>query len=280
MPTVQVERLGHVNVYAADHERVQGYQVRVLGGRPFREWEEPASGGRNALVRIAGTVVENFSPTRPDGAIGRWLARHGSGWHSLEWTVPSLDEALATLRARGIRITEHVEGAYAFTHPRDCHGISIELTERRFPGDLRDRAGWSPPARGEENPLRIAGPVGIAVASRDPGTAATWLADLTGAVDVRTGRPGGPDAGSVSVAFPDHVIEFRAPVMHSAGDPLADFLRVKGERIFAVSFPVADLAAARAALSGSARRFDQAGSLLVLPADDTGGGRIELRAAG
>jgi catechol 2,3-dioxygenase-like lactoylglutathione lyase family enzyme len=281
MSTVQVQRLGHVNTFAADHEAVADYHARVLGAQTFMDWEEPAFGGRNALWRIAGTVVEVFSPTRPDGAIGKWVERNGSGWHSLEWTVPSLDAAIETMRERGIRITDHVEGRYAFTHPKDGHGISFELTEAHFPGDQRDEPGWTPPKVGDENPLGIVGPVAISVASHDPDAAARWLADLTGAKAVRAEERRHMNTRSAAVSFPDHVVEFLTPLVTPAVDHhLTDFLRDKGERIFSVGFPVADVYGARAWLASVGARFEQFGrTCLVLPSDETGGARIELRSA-
>jgi hypothetical protein len=60
---------------------------------------------------------------------------------------------------------------------------------------------------------------------------------------------------------------------------LSDFLRDKGERIFSVDFTVADIYAARARLAAVGARFQQFGrTSLVLPTDETGGARIELRA--
>lgn len=282
MSTVQVLRLGHVNTFAADHERVAKYHADVLGAQTFMDWEEPAFGGRNALWRIAGTVVEIFSPTSPDGAIGTWVQRHGPGWHSLEWTVPSLDAAIETMRDRGIRITDHVEGQYAFTHPKDAHGISFELTEHHFPGDRRDEPGWTAPTDGDENPLGIVGPVVISVASHDPDAAARWLADLTGADGVQESERRHMNTRAVSVAFPDHVVEFAAPLVTPAVDHhLSDFLRDQGERIFSVDFPVADIYAARAWLARVGARFEQFGRRsLVLAPSETGGARIELRADG
>jgi hypothetical protein len=280
MSTVEVQRLGHVNTFAADHDEVAGYHARVLGAQTFMEWEEPDHGGRNALWRIAGTVVEIFSPTRPDGAIGQWVDRNGSGWHSLEWSVPSLDAAIGTMRERGIRITDHAEGRYAFTHPKDGHGISLELTEHHFPGDLRDQPGWTPASAGDENPLGIVGPAVISVASNDPAAAARWLVDLTGAPGIHQEERRYTNTRSAAVALADHVIEFVAPLVTPTVDHrLADFLRDKGERIFSVGFTVADLYAARAWLAEAGARFQQFGRhCLVLPVDETGGARIELRA--
>jgi methylmalonyl-CoA/ethylmalonyl-CoA epimerase len=279
--SLQVQRLGHVNVFAEDGPAVSRYWSDALGAVPFREWEEPDFGGRNALWLVAGTCVELFAPTRPDGAIGRWIERNGSGWHSLEWTVPSLDEALAVVADRGIRVTDHVAGSYAFTHPKDCHGISLELTEHHFAGDRRDEPGWAPPPAGETNPLGIVGAVAIGVASHDPEAGAKWLADLTGVSEVQSEERVPMNTRAASVGFADHVVEFVTPLVTPATDQhLADFLRDRGERIFSVAFPVADLYEARAALTLRGVRFVQFGrSTLVLPPATTGGVRIELRAA-
>jgi catechol 2,3-dioxygenase-like lactoylglutathione lyase family enzyme len=278
--TLQVQRLGHVNVFAEDGQAVSAYWAEALGAETFREWEEPDFGGRNALWLVAGTCVELFAPAKPDGVIGQWIQRNGSGWHSLEWTVPSLDEALTILGDRGIRVTEHVAGSYAFTHPKDCHGISLELTEHHFPDDRRDESGWVPPAAGKGNPLGIAGPVAIGVASHDPEAAATWLSELTGVAEVQSEERVPMNTRAAAVSFPDHVVEFVTPLVTPATDQhLADFLRDRGERIFSVAFPVADLYEARAALTLRGVRFVQFGrSTLVLPPTTTGGARIELRA--
>lgn len=239
-----VERLGHVNhVAVGGQEPLDAYR-RILGGVAFSEWALPEQGTANALVTVSDTCVELFGATDLEMALGRWAARRGlGGWHSLEWTIPSQHEGDDILRDRGIRVTDRVEGAYTFTHPRDCHGICIELTEHHFPNDPRDDAGV-PPQPGwfrDEHPLGLTGLAGIRVSSPDAAASAEWLASLTG-TDVGATRqlPGLVGRGT-AVPLPGHTIEF----VEAMGEgPLADFAERGGPRIHSVAFGVIDIAAA------------------------------------
>src|ERR1700712_732719 len=135
--SLQVQRHGHINVFADDYDGVIARHRDALGAKVFREWEEKDHGGKNALWLAGGTCFEIFAATNPDQAIGQWVAKQGPGWHSIEWTVPSLDEAIEIVKERGLRITDSDPGNYIFTHPRDLHGLCLELTSHHFDDDDR-----------------------------------------------------------------------------------------------------------------------------------------------
>jgi hypothetical protein len=90
-------------------------------------------GSRNALALIGVTGVETFGSIDPGGPIGRWITAHGSAWHSIEWTVPSLPAA-------------------------------VELTEHHVEGDDRDTPGFTPAFWADEHPLSVVG--GLTVNAR------------------------------------------------------------------------------------------------------------------
>ena len=223
----------------------------MFGADIFREWDEPHAGSANALLLVADTCLELFGVSDPDGVVGRWASRHGQGWHSLEWTLPSFEQAVEVTSALGIALTERVEGAYVFTHPRDCHGICLELTAAHFANDARDVAGWEPTYWRDEHPLGIDGSPCIRVSSHDALDAARWLASLTGReVDYDEHRPQ-LVGRAVGVHLAGHSIEFVEPEGEGA---LSRFLEARGERIHSVSFPVRDLSARARAPRGHGGR--------------------------
>jgi hypothetical protein len=276
--TLDVERLGHVNLFADDYDAVLDVHRNLFGADVFSEWEEKDFGGRNALWLIGGTCLEMFAATEPDKAIGRWLAKNGPGWHSLEWTVPSLDDAISTIIERGIRITDSSAGHYVFTHPKDLHGVCLELTSHHFDNDRRDSVGWQPSYWSVEHPLSITGQVTIKIASNQPELAATDVAALVGR-DVYTHESVPLNSVSHGIAFLDHRLEFVGSRTGSSEDLVGGFLARRGERMYCTTFGVSDFDRARQYLAQQDVRFTQWGrSSLLIASEFTHGALIELAA--
>ncbi len=267
--------MGHLNHVVDDYAKARALYGNVFGADIFREWDEPHAGSANALLLVADTCLELFGVNDPDGVVGRWASRHGQGWHSLEWTLPSFEQAVEVTSALGIALTERVEGAYLFTHPRDCHGICLELTAAHFADDARDVQGWEPTYWRDEHPLGIDGSPCIRVSSHGALDAARWLASLTGReVDYDERRPQ-LVGRAVGVHLAGHSIEFVEP---EAEGPLSRFLEARGERIHSVSLPVRDLSSALGHLEdmGVGVLPGQDGSRFIDPVA-TCGGLVELR---
>ena len=274
--TLHVERHGHVNLFAGDYDAVLAHYRGVFGAAVFREWEEKEFGGRNALWLAGGTCFELFAATRPDQAIGAWLAKQGPGWHSVEWTIPSLDDGIGVLAEHHIRVTDHVPGAYVFTHPRDLHGLCLELTTHHFTDDDRDRAGWTPAYWSDEHPLGLTGPVKVRVASRDPERSAADVAALVGRDTYRIEYAAASIIGH-GIEFADHSVEFVGSRTSSADDQVGLFLAARGERIFHVELGVRSLEQARAHLSALGVPFTHWGAQsLVVRAGASQGAPIVL----
>jgi catechol 2,3-dioxygenase-like lactoylglutathione lyase family enzyme len=264
MSRVDVVRHGHINHAMPLYDKARQFYVDDLGADVFSEWEIAAQGTRNALLLVADACIELFAPTGELGGMAAWVARYGGGWHSLEWTVSDLPAAVAAVEQRGIRLTD-VTPAYVFTHPKDCHGLCLELTPARFPGDERDEPEWG--ARRAEDPVPVGalGIVGldcIRVSAPDAEAAASWLTELTGQPVASERRLDHLDARAVRVDFHDHAIEFAEP---DGDGPMAEFVASNGARIHAVCF--------RAAGVGG-------DDVVVLDPIRTQGARIELIGAG
>jgi len=74
--------------------------------------------------------------TAPDGPIAKYLEKRGEGIQHIAFRVDNLEEALAELKDKGIRLIDEKprQGAggakIAFLHPKSTHGVLIELSER------------------------------------------------------------------------------------------------------------------------------------------------------
>lgn len=83
----------------------------------------------------AGGAIELIRPLDPEGAIARFMASRGPGFHHVAFAVPDVDAALAGLAARGAELIDahgrrglggHRVG---FVHPRSTLGVLTELVQ-------------------------------------------------------------------------------------------------------------------------------------------------------
>lgn len=130
----------HVGYVVADLDA----GLAALGG-PFaltvtaREVME-AQGVEALMAESAeGGAIELIRPLDPDGAIARFMAARGQGFHHVAFAVPDVDAALGDLRARGAELIDergrrglggHRVG---FVHPRSTLGVLTELVEAGHP---------------------------------------------------------------------------------------------------------------------------------------------------
>ena len=90
---------------------------------------------RVTFLSAGQSSVELLEPTAEESPVGRFLAKHGAGMHHVAFRVDDIREALAELKARGVRLIddEPREGAHgslvAFIHPSATHGVLVELKQ-------------------------------------------------------------------------------------------------------------------------------------------------------
>ena len=69
--------------------------------------------------------------------IAGFVQKRGEGLHHLCFCVPDLAKALAEVARSGVRLIDQVPRAgaggraTAFVHPSSCHGVLVELVEKK-----------------------------------------------------------------------------------------------------------------------------------------------------
>lgn len=97
-------------------------------------------GVRVAMLDIGESRIELVEPTRPDSPIEKFMAKRGEGIHHIAVRVENIEEALARLKAAGVRLIDDKprRGAHntriAFVHPASTHGVLMELVEHGAEG--------------------------------------------------------------------------------------------------------------------------------------------------
>jgi methylmalonyl-CoA epimerase len=96
----------------------------------------PANGVTVAFVVMGNTRIELIEPLGDDSSVARFLERRGEGLHHIAFAVDDVARALVFAREAGFTPVESEPrpGAHgtriAFLHPKDAHGVLIELVER------------------------------------------------------------------------------------------------------------------------------------------------------
>jgi methylmalonyl-CoA/ethylmalonyl-CoA epimerase len=105
-------------------------------GMPLVHRETVTEQGVDAALLDAGdSHVELLQPLGPDTAVGKFLARQGSGLHHVAYRVGSVQEALDACAAAGLRLIDSrprigIRGSQvAFLHPASTGGVLTEIVQ-------------------------------------------------------------------------------------------------------------------------------------------------------
>jgi methylmalonyl-CoA/ethylmalonyl-CoA epimerase len=128
-------RLDHVGIVVNDLDAALTTYCSRWGFQLLQRLEIPEQKVEAAFLAAGNSIVELLLPTDPASGIARFLQNRGEGVHHLCYEVDDIEEALATLRSRGLRLVDEtprrgVHGLVAFVHPKSSHGTLIELLQR------------------------------------------------------------------------------------------------------------------------------------------------------
>jgi methylmalonyl-CoA/ethylmalonyl-CoA epimerase len=132
-------KIDHVGIAVPDLDEALEFYERVFGMRCVHQETNEEQGVREAMVAVGpdptGGCLQLLAPLSPDSTIAKFLDRHGPGVQQVAYTVQSVDNACAELRARGARLLydEPRRGTAGsrinFVHPKDAGGVLVELVE-------------------------------------------------------------------------------------------------------------------------------------------------------
>ncbi len=130
------KRIDHIAIVVEDIAAALGFWQDALGLAVEKVEDEPAEKTSVAFLPLGESQIELVAPQTDDSGTARYLAKRGPGMHHLCIEVEGLEEILAALKARGVRLIHETpvtkpDGVrYAFIHPKSASGVLIELYER------------------------------------------------------------------------------------------------------------------------------------------------------
>jgi len=130
---VKVERIDHFHAYAKDVDAAAKLFGEIFGSEFGPPWESEDWGCK---VRFHPLGFEFIQPTDPNKMVGQALAGRKEGIIMISLKVPNMDEAIAEMESRGIKLQQLLQVAQnkeASFDPTNTCGVHIELCE--YPGD-------------------------------------------------------------------------------------------------------------------------------------------------
>jgi methylmalonyl-CoA/ethylmalonyl-CoA epimerase len=145
-PTVGTEGSGPGIADRLDHVSIATWRIAslvplirdVLGARYLMGATEMAQGFRWAQFQFpGGGVIELIEPVGSEGFVQNFLNKRGEGLHHITLRVRDIVTRTRELEAAGLRpVKPNFENAVwkeVFIHPREAHGVLIQLAESELP---------------------------------------------------------------------------------------------------------------------------------------------------
>ena len=133
---MKVKHIDHIGIAVNSIEEA-GIIYRDILGLEIADIENVAEQKVNvAFLPITDSELELLESTDPTGPVSRYIQSKGEGVQHIAFRVENIHEALNELRSKGIKLIDEEPRAgaggarIAFIHPKETHGVLIELCER------------------------------------------------------------------------------------------------------------------------------------------------------
>lgn len=133
---MKVKHIDHIGIAVKGIKAAGRFYTDILGLK-IADIEKVADQKVNvAFIPITDSEVELLESTDPDGPVARYIDARGEGIQHVAFRVENIEEALAELKEKGVRLIDQTprNGAggakIAFIHPKETNGVLVELCER------------------------------------------------------------------------------------------------------------------------------------------------------
>jgi methylmalonyl-CoA/ethylmalonyl-CoA epimerase len=133
---MKIKHIDHIGIAVKTIEQAGKFYTDVLGLK-IQDIENVADQKVNvAFLPITDSEVELIESTHEDGPVAKFIEARGEGIQHIAFRVENIDDALAELKAKGVRLIDQQprKGAggakIAFIHPKETNGVLVELCER------------------------------------------------------------------------------------------------------------------------------------------------------
>ncbi|MFH2092076.1 MAG: methylmalonyl-CoA epimerase [Pseudomonadota bacterium] len=133
---MKILKIDHLGIAVSSIDEKKNFWTDALGLTFSGTETVEAQKVTTAFLPVGESEVELLESTSDDGPIARYIETKGEGIQHIAFRVENIEQALAELKEKGIRLIDQTPrlgagGAkIAFIHPKATSGILVELCER------------------------------------------------------------------------------------------------------------------------------------------------------
>ncbi|NVL91629.1 MAG: methylmalonyl-CoA epimerase [Desulfobacterales bacterium] len=133
---MKIKHIDHIGIAVKSIEEAGRFFTDVLGLRLEKVETVAEQKVNTGFFPITDSELELLESTDPDGPVAKFIDARGEGVQHIAFRVEDIDDALRELKEKGVRLIDQEprKGAggarIAFIHPKETHGVLVELCEK------------------------------------------------------------------------------------------------------------------------------------------------------
>jgi methylmalonyl-CoA/ethylmalonyl-CoA epimerase len=134
---MKVLKVDHIGIAVSNLEESLKFYTEVLGLKAEGTEVVEEQKVKVAFLPCGDSELELLESTSPDGPIAKFIEKNGEGIQHIALRVENIEEALAELKEKGVRLIDEKPrygaggASIAFVHPKATKGVLLELSERK-----------------------------------------------------------------------------------------------------------------------------------------------------
>ena len=130
-----MQKIEHLGIAVHDLDQAELTYSKLLGVASYKRESVEREGVITSFFRTGTNKIELLGSTDPEGPIAKFLAKKGEGIHHVAFSVQDIHAEIGRLKKEGFTplSDEPKKGAdnklVIFLHPKEAHGVLIELCQ-------------------------------------------------------------------------------------------------------------------------------------------------------
>ena len=134
--TMKILKVDHIGIAVNGLSESLPFYEDILGLKAVGDETVEEQKVKVSFLPVGESELELLESTQADGPIAKFIEKNGQGIQHIALRVENIEEALAELKEKGVRLIDQTPrygagGArIAFLHPKATGGVLVELCER------------------------------------------------------------------------------------------------------------------------------------------------------